>query len=162
MVRKKAETREDLNSFKEEMIHQFHLFSVGLVDQIKQVAEGVANINEKLDRFREEIKNQVEERFGILSQGIAGVSKKLAETRETLSGEIEEVRRGLNETRQELKETREELKNDVEEVRQELNKEIQEVHDGLKAEYRKCSSRAEKGDSREPKVDLDCDEVLLC
>jgi len=91
---KKAETREDLNSFKEEMIHQFHLFSVGLVDQIKQVAEGVANVNEKLDRFREEIKNQVEERFGILSQGIAGVSKKLAETREKLSGEIEEVRCG--------------------------------------------------------------------
>jgi len=40
MVRKKAETREDLNSLKEEMIHRFHLFSVGLVDQIKQVAEG--------------------------------------------------------------------------------------------------------------------------
>jgi len=32
------------------MFHPFHVIFEGVIDQVKQVAEGVANVNEKLDR----------------------------------------------------------------------------------------------------------------
>ena len=115
MVRKGAETKEDLKSFKEEIIHQFHVVSENVIDQVKQVAEGVVTVNQKLDRFREEIKGEVEQRYGVLSHAITSVSEK-----------IEETRQELKETRQELKETRQELKAEIQEVRQELKTEIQE------------------------------------
>jgi hypothetical protein len=44
--------REDLRTFKEEIVHQFHVISEDVISQVKQVAEGVANVNEKLDRTR--------------------------------------------------------------------------------------------------------------
>jgi hypothetical protein len=46
--RKNYATKEDLINFKEEIVHQFHVISEGLISQIKQVAEGVVNVNEKL------------------------------------------------------------------------------------------------------------------
>ncbi len=54
-------TKEDLNSFKEEMIHQFHVVSEGVIDQVKLVAEGVATVNEKLDRIHHELKTEIQE-----------------------------------------------------------------------------------------------------
>jgi len=42
----------DLKTFKEEIVHQFHIISEEVISQVKLVAEGVANANEKLDRTR--------------------------------------------------------------------------------------------------------------
>ena len=53
--------KEDLNSFQEEIVHQFHVISQGVIDQVKQVAEGVANVNEKLDRRFNELKAEIQE-----------------------------------------------------------------------------------------------------
>ena len=60
VVSKGAATKEDLKNFKEEIVQQFHIISEDVISQVKQVAEGVANVNEKLDRFREEIKETLE------------------------------------------------------------------------------------------------------
>ncbi len=54
VVSKGAATKEDLKNFKEEIVQQFHIISEDVISQVKQVAEGVSNVNEKLDRFREE------------------------------------------------------------------------------------------------------------
>ena len=54
-------TKEDLQNFKEEIVHQFHVISEGVIDQVKQVAEGVANVNEKLDRRFNELKAEIQE-----------------------------------------------------------------------------------------------------
>jgi predicted nucleic acid-binding Zn-ribbon protein len=54
-------TKEDLKSFKEEIIHQFHVVSEGVIDQVKLVAEGVATVNEKLDRRFNELKAEIQE-----------------------------------------------------------------------------------------------------
>ena len=54
-------TKEDLKSFKEEIIHQFHVVSEGVIDQVKLVAEGVATVNEKLDRIHLELKTEIQE-----------------------------------------------------------------------------------------------------
>jgi DNA repair exonuclease SbcCD ATPase subunit len=49
-VRKEGVTKQDLQNFEEKIIHQFHIVSEGITSQVKQVAEGVVNLNEKLDR----------------------------------------------------------------------------------------------------------------
>jgi chromosome segregation ATPase len=54
-IRKEGTTKDkaikrDLQDFKEEMIHRFHVISEGLIDQIKLLAEGHAGIIQRLDR----------------------------------------------------------------------------------------------------------------
>jgi hypothetical protein len=58
---KGSATKEDLQNFKEEILHQFHVISEGVIDQVKQAAEGVANVNEKLDRRFNELKAETQE-----------------------------------------------------------------------------------------------------
>jgi hypothetical protein len=60
-TRKGSATKEDLQGFKEEILHQFHVISEGVIDQVKQVAEGVANVDEKLDRRFNELKAEIQE-----------------------------------------------------------------------------------------------------
>ena len=43
--------KRDLQNFKEEIIHQFHLISEGLIDQIKLLAEGHSGMIQRLDRI---------------------------------------------------------------------------------------------------------------
>ena len=40
--------------FREDIVHQFHLISEDLTSKIQQVAEGVINLNEKIDRRMDE------------------------------------------------------------------------------------------------------------
>ena len=61
MVTKKAATKEDLNTFKEEILHQFRITSEGLRSDVKQVAEGVAVVNERMDRGLEGLKREMQE-----------------------------------------------------------------------------------------------------
>ena len=58
---KNSLTKGDLKSVKEEIIHQFHVVSEGVIDQVKLVAEGVATVNEKLDRIHQELKIEIQE-----------------------------------------------------------------------------------------------------
>jgi len=37
-------------NFREEIVHQFHVISEDVISKVQQVAEGVANLNEKFDR----------------------------------------------------------------------------------------------------------------
>jgi hypothetical protein len=48
---KQVVTKEDVKKFKEEIIHQFHLISEGLIDQIKLLAEGHGGIIDRLSRM---------------------------------------------------------------------------------------------------------------
>jgi archaellum component FlaC len=91
-TRKIGATKEDLQNFKEEIVHEFHIISEGVISQVKQVAKGVVNVNEKLERFREEIKENVENRFGTLAQPIKSVGDKVEKTRQELKTEIQETR----------------------------------------------------------------------
>ncbi len=44
-------TKEDLKEFKEEIIHEFHVISEGLLDHIKLLAEGHSGVVQRLDRL---------------------------------------------------------------------------------------------------------------
>ena len=51
----------DVRGIEERVIHQFHIITEGLREDVKQVAERVMNVNEKLDRVRQEIKIEIRE-----------------------------------------------------------------------------------------------------
>lgn len=51
-------TKEDLTSFKEEIIQQFHVSSEGIRDDVRRLAEGVVKFNEKLDCIYEDLKRE--------------------------------------------------------------------------------------------------------
>ena len=57
-VRKEVSTKEDLKKFKEEIVHEFHVISEGLIDQIKLLAEGHSGIIDRLDRMEKENERQ--------------------------------------------------------------------------------------------------------
>jgi hypothetical protein len=50
-VPKEVPTKEDLKKLKEEIVHQFHVISEGLIDQIKLLAEGHSGIIDRLSRI---------------------------------------------------------------------------------------------------------------
>jgi len=49
-ARRGSATKKDLEDFKKEILHQFHIISEGLIDQIKLLAEGHSGIIQRLDR----------------------------------------------------------------------------------------------------------------
>jgi hypothetical protein len=51
-------TKKDLQSFKDEIIQQFHIISEGLIDQIKLLPEGNSGIIQRLDRIEDENKHE--------------------------------------------------------------------------------------------------------
>jgi hypothetical protein len=59
--RKVPKSKEDLKKFRDEIVHQFHVISKDFISQVKQVAEGVANVDEKLDRRFNELKTEIQE-----------------------------------------------------------------------------------------------------
>ena len=62
MVDRKAfGNKGDLKKFQEEIVHQFHVISEDVISQVKQVEEGVANVDEKLDRKFSELKTEMQE-----------------------------------------------------------------------------------------------------
>jgi hypothetical protein len=54
-------TKKDLQSFKDEIIHQFHIISEGLIDQIKLLTEGHSGIIQRLDRVETRLDKMEEE-----------------------------------------------------------------------------------------------------
>ena len=57
----REEFREGFKSFKDEIIRYFRIISEDLCTQIKQVAEGVANVYEKSERDVGELKREIQE-----------------------------------------------------------------------------------------------------
>jgi len=132
--RKPPEPKEDSRGFKEEVIHQMHVISENVIDQVKLVAEGVSLLNDKVERYREEQKTETTDNYRTLGQAIASLDEKLTNTREGLKIEIQQTRQEfgekLDQTRQELKaeirDTRQEFSESLNKARQELKIEIQE------------------------------------
>jgi ABC-type transporter Mla subunit MlaD len=95
-------TKQDLKSFKEEILHQFHVISEGVIDQVKQVADGVANVDEKLDRRFDELKAEIDNKTQPIAQAVLELSGKVV----ALDGKVDKVHQAL---KTEIKETRQEV-----------------------------------------------------
>jgi len=99
---KSALTKEDLKSFKQEIIHQFHVVSEGVIDQVKLVAEGVGTVNEKLERTCKELKEEIDNKTQPIAQAVLALSGKVV----ALDGEVDRIHQEL---KTEIQETRQEV-----------------------------------------------------
>jgi phage-related minor tail protein len=103
MVDRKAPgSKEDLKKFKEEIVHQFHVVSEGVIDQVKLVGEGVATTNEKLERTRTELKEEIDNKTQPIAQALLELSGKVV----ALDGKVDRVHQEL---KAEIQETRQEV-----------------------------------------------------
>jgi predicted nucleic acid-binding Zn-ribbon protein len=76
--RKASGSKEDLKKFQEEIVHQFHVVSEGVIDQVKLVADGVATVNGKLERTRKELKEEIDNKTQPIAQAVLELSGKVA------------------------------------------------------------------------------------
>ena len=87
-ARKNSQKKKDVQNFKDEIIHEFHVISEGIISQVKQVAEGVASVNEKLDRIRQELKTEIQEAWQEILAALKFSYAELGKRLTTLEREI--------------------------------------------------------------------------
>jgi uncharacterized small protein (DUF1192 family) len=95
-------TKEDLKNFKTEIVHQFHVISEDVITQVKQVAEGVANVNEKIDRTRQELKEEIDNKTQPIAQAVTVLDGKVAALDRKVDRIHQELKTEIQETRQEI------------------------------------------------------------
>ena len=52
-------TKEDLKNIKEEIIHEFHRGAEIISGELKVLAERIFALNEKIERFHQEVKDEI-------------------------------------------------------------------------------------------------------
>ncbi len=132
-----ALNKEDLKSFKEEIIHQFHVVSEGVIDQVKLVAEGVGAVNEKVDRTRKELKEEIDNKTQPIAQAVLDLSGKVV----ALDGKIDRIHQEL---KTEIQEARQEILAAVKFSYAELDKRLTT----LEKEFLELKLRVEKIETR--------------
>jgi len=90
-VNKERPTKGRSRNSEERIVHEFHVISEGLISEIKQVAEGVASVDQKLDRTRQELKAEIEEKTHPIAQAVVSLDQKLDRIHQELKGEIQET-----------------------------------------------------------------------
>ena len=102
-----SRVRDDLNGLKAEMVvledrvlHQYHITAEALRDDIKQVAEGVINLNEKFGReisqFRKEVAYSHEELKSMMKFSYSELDRRLTALEvelESLKHRVEKIER---------------------------------------------------------------------
>lgn len=87
---------EKVGRFNEEIIHQFHIISEGVISQVKLVAEGVMNLDEKLSReitsFRKENEQAQQEIKAMIKFSYAELDRRIS----TLETEFQELKRRVD------------------------------------------------------------------
>jgi hypothetical protein len=101
-AQKSGVTKEDLKTFKEEIVHQFHVISEDVITQVKQVAEGVANVNEKTDRTRQELKEEIDNKTQPIAQALTILDGKVTALDRKVDRIHQELKTEIQETRQEV------------------------------------------------------------
>jgi len=84
------------DQFKEEIIHRFHLISEDVISQVRLVAEGVMNLDEKFTReitdFRKESAHTHQEMMAMIKFSYAELDRRVS----TLEGEVQELKRRVD------------------------------------------------------------------
>jgi len=135
--RKASGSKEDLKKFKEEIVHQFHVVSEGVIDQVKLVGEGVATVNERLEAARKELKEEIDNKTQPIAQAVLELSGKVV----ALDSKVDRIHEEL---KTEIKETRQEILAAVKFSYAELDKRITI----LEKEFLELKHRVEKIESR--------------
>jgi putative PIN family toxin of toxin-antitoxin system len=121
-----------------------HIVSEGVIDQVKQVADGVANVNEKLDRRFNELRAEIDNKTQPIAQAVLELSGKVAALDGrvvALDGKVDRIHEEL---KTEIKETRQEVLAAVKFSYAELDKRITT----LEKEFLELKHRVEKIETR--------------
>jgi len=85
-VSKEVSTKEDLKKIKEEIVHEFHVISEGLIDQIKLLAEGHSGIIDRLggmdfrlDRMEKENERQHVETRALVKISFSELDRRVSD-----------------------------------------------------------------------------------
>ena len=76
---KEGATKGDLEKFQQEIIHEFHVISEGLVDQIKLLAEGHSGILHRFDRIEKENERQHSETRALIKISFSELDRRLSD-----------------------------------------------------------------------------------
>ena len=76
--RKAFGSKGDLERFREEIVHEFHVVMGRVMDQVKLVADGVATVNEKLERTRKELKEEIDNKTRPIAKALLELNGKLS------------------------------------------------------------------------------------
>jgi hypothetical protein len=135
--RKVPRSKEDLKKFRDEIVHQFHVVSEGVIDQVKLVAGGVATVNDQLDRTRKELKEEIGNKTRPITQAVLELSGKVT----SIDGKVDRIHEEL---KTEIKETRQEILAAVKFSYAELDKRITT----FEKEFLELKHRVEKIETR--------------
>ena len=87
---------QKVDQFKEEIIHRFHVFSEDVISQVKLVAEGVTNLDEKITRemasLRKENEQGHQEIMAMIKFSYAELDKRIS----ALESEVHELKRRMD------------------------------------------------------------------
>ena len=72
-------TKEDLKEFKEEIIHEFHVISEGLLDHIKLLAEGHSGLVHELGEIRKDNERQHLETRALIKISFSELDRRLSD-----------------------------------------------------------------------------------
>jgi uncharacterized small protein (DUF1192 family) len=78
--------------FKEDIIHRFHIISEDVISKVKLVAEGVASLNEKLDRHIDDDKREHKDILAAIKFSYAELDRRIT----TLEAEMEDLKRRMD------------------------------------------------------------------
>jgi archaellum component FlaC len=78
--------------FREDIIHQFHVISEDVISKVQLVAEGVANLNEKLDRHIDENQREHKDILAAIKFSYAELDKRIT----VLETEMEDLKHRMD------------------------------------------------------------------
>jgi uncharacterized protein YceH (UPF0502 family) len=142
--RKVPRSKEDLKKFRDEVVHHFHVVSEGVIDQVKLVADGVATVNNQLDRTRKELKEEIDNKTQPIAQAVLELSGRVNVLDSRVIALDSKVDRVHEELKAEIKETRQEILAAVKFSYAELDKRITT----LEKEFLELKHRVEKIETR--------------
>jgi DNA polymerase sigma len=142
--RKVPRSKEDLKKFRDEIVHQFHVVSEGVIDQVKLVADGVATVNNQLDRTRKELKEEIDNKTQPIAQAVLELSGRVNALDSRVIALDSKVDRVHEELKAEIKETRQEILAAVKFSYAELDRRITT----LEKEFLELKHRVEKIETR--------------
>jgi uncharacterized small protein (DUF1192 family) len=82
--------------FREDIIHQSHVISEDLIDRIKQVAEGVVNLNEKFERRFDDLNKKIDQNHRDVLAAIKFSYAELDRRITALEAEMEDLKRRMD------------------------------------------------------------------
>ena len=85
------ETKECIERFQKDMLHQFHIMVEHVIDKVQIVAEGVASLSERLDRQGDELNQKIAETQTLMGMLHRQLDKKIDETAERLDKKIDRL-----------------------------------------------------------------------